>query len=293
MPQAAVAPVTLQRYQRPRNLAEALACLDTNPQMQIVCGGTDWYAARVGRPVDFPMLDIHAISELRTIEVSAQEIRLGAGVSWAELQRRSLPAHLASLVQAAREVGGWQVQHRASLGGNLCNASPAADGVVPLLALDAQVELQSVGGVRRLPLSEFITAPRTTVRAHNELLIAIVVPQQERASSTFLKLGSRTYLVISLVMIAVLIRLDHADTIEHCAIAVGACAPVATRLSALERAIQGCKASDVVSWLHREVANPMWWNPLHPIDDVRATARYRLDAAQVAVVRSFETLLGT
>lgn len=238
-----------------------------------------------------PLLDISGIQELRDIEWGPNELRLGAGVRWADLQRRRLPSGLDALVQASREVGGWQIQHRASLGGNLCNASPAADGVVPLLALDAKIELTSAQSRRILPLSEFITGPRTTQRAPNELLTSILVPQPERLQSCFFKLGSRRYLVISLVMLALVVRLDAARRIAHCAIAVGACSPVAQRLGELERALIGQPIASALAWLDRALHEAHWFAPLQPIDDVRATGQYRLDAVKIGLRRSFERVL--
>ena len=135
--------------------------------------------------------------------------RLGATTTWAELIEAPLPPLFDGLKQAAREVGGRQIQNAGTVAGNLCNASPAADGVPPLLALDAEVELAGRAGTRRLPLAAFITGNRRTVLAPGELLVAIHVPKPAHdARSAFLKLGARRYLVISIAMAAATLEIE-------------------------------------------------------------------------------------
>jgi len=172
--------------------------------------------------------------------------------------------------------------------GNLCNASPAADGVPCLLALDAEVELSSAQGSRRIPLSAFITGNRSTARAAQELLTAIVVPDAATgARSAFLKLGARRYLVISIVMAGFVIEPDG-GTVGRARIAVGACSPVARRLGALEAALAGqplgAALGDTVEARHLAEV-------LSPIDDVRGSAAYR-DGAAVELVRRGLASLG-
>ena len=174
------------------------------------------------------------------------------------------------LKQAAAQVGGRQIQNVGTLAGNLCNASPAADGVPPLLALDAQVELRSVRGTRVLPLAAFVLGPRRTARAGDELMTAVLVPHRD-AGSVFLKLGARRYLVISISMVAITLGLDEAGRVTHAAVAVGACGPVATRLPGLERALLGRSPAAVIPTAEHLAG-------LAPIDDARAPASYRLDA---------------
>ena len=141
-------------YARPSQLADALAMLESGG-FSILAGGTDFYPARVGRPVDVNVLDITRLPELRGIELSAGAVRIGATATWSDLLAAALPPVFAGLKAAAREVGGMQIQNAGTVVGNLCNASPAADGVPPLLALDAEVELVSAGGTRRVILQDF------------------------------------------------------------------------------------------------------------------------------------------
>ncbi len=177
-------------YVRPSRLEEALSAL-ARPHV-VLAGGTDFYPARVGRAIDEDILDIGAIAELRGISTTAGGWRLGATTTWSELIEADLPPLFDGLKQAAREVGGRQIQNAGTLVGNLCNASPAADGVPGLLTLDAEVEIASRAGTRRLPLSRFITGVRRTALIPGELVVAIHIPKSARETrSAFLKLGAR------------------------------------------------------------------------------------------------------
>jgi len=194
-------------YLRPDRLSEALAAL--RRRHTVLAGGTDFYPARVGRAIDEDILDITAIASLRGISTSAVGWRLGATTTWSELLEADLPPLFDGLRQAAREVGGRQIQNTGTLAGNLCNASPAADGVPPLLALDAEVELAGPSGARRLPLASFITGNRRTALAPGELMVAIhIASPAHEARSAFLKLGARRYLVISIAMAAATLEIE-------------------------------------------------------------------------------------
>src|SRR5262245_15472266 len=183
-------------YLRPRRLDEALSAL-ARPH-SVLAGGTDFYPARVGRAIDEDVLDIGAIAALRGITANAKGWRIGATTTWSELIEAELPPLFDGLKQAAREVGGRQIQNAGTIAGNICNASPAADGVPCLLALDAEVEIAGPA-VRRLPLRQFITGVRRTALAPGEIVIALHVPRPSRdARSAFVKLGARRYLVISI-----------------------------------------------------------------------------------------------
>src|SRR5579871_3393799 len=224
-------------YLRPTSLEEALMAL-ARP-WTVLAGGTDFYPARVGRAIDENVLDITGIADLRGISAGPAGWRLGATTTWAELIETPLPPLFDGLKQAARDVGGRQIQNAGTVAGNLCNASPAADGVPPLLALDAEVEIAGLAGNRRLPLAAFITGNRRTVLAPGELVVALHVPRPGRdARSAFLKLGARRYLVISIAMAAATLEMDE-GRIVTARIAVGACSAVAQRLPSLEAALAG------------------------------------------------------
>jgi CO/xanthine dehydrogenase FAD-binding subunit len=271
-------------YLRPDRLADALTALSRSP-FAVIAGGTDFYPARVERIEDEDVLDISGLGELRRIKAMPRYLRIGAGVTWSDLLRAELPRGFDGLKLAAREVGGIQIQNTGTIVGNICNASPAADGLPNLLALDAEVELASLDGQRRLPIGEFVTGNRRTLRRPDELVTALLIPNLGGdARSDFLKLGSRKYLVISIVMVAAVLELAG-KRIERARIAVGACSEIARRLPALEAALAG-QPLDVLG----QMVKPEHIAGLSPIDDLRASGAYRHKAALVLLRRSLNRL---
>jgi CO/xanthine dehydrogenase FAD-binding subunit len=271
-------------YFRPRNLHEAVDTLARHGG-QILSGGTDFYPALGERPFPASVVDISGVSELRGISTDSESIRIGGLTTWTEILRAPLPCCFDALKAAAREVGSVQIQNRGTIAGNLCNASPAADGVPPLLALDAEVELSSVEGVRRMPLGEFVIGNRKTARRPEEVLSAVIIPHGlEEGSSAFLKLGARRYLVISIAMVAAIVKADSGGQVEQARIAVGSCSITARRLNELEAVLLHAPAMPGIS----ELVKPEHLAGLSPIDDVRATAAYRHDAGLTLVRRALE-----
>lgn len=266
------------RYFRPSTLAEALA-IRAGQDVAILAGGTDIYPARAARAGwgDFghkDILDISAIPGLNQIEETDGAFRFGCLVTWTALAEAALPPHFDGYREAARAVGGRQVQNRGTLAGNICTASPAGDGIVNLLALDAEIELSSQSGVRLVPMRSFITDYRRTVCRPDEIVTALLIPKQPHARGAFLKFGARHYLVISIVMAAGVIAMDPAGRIESASLAVGACSAVPQRLPELEAALIHRpleEAADIVKEAHMAA--------LTPIDDIRASADYRRAAA--------------
>ncbi|MBP8309559.1 MAG: FAD binding domain-containing protein [Burkholderiaceae bacterium] len=277
-------------YRRAHSLDMALATLAEGP-CTVLAGGTDLYA---GAPPASPLLDITTLDELRHIGPAESEdrpaIRLGALASWATVRDGALPSWAHALALAARDVGGVQIQNRGTIGGNVCNASPAADGVPALLALDARVELTRRGSRRLLPLDRFLLGPRRTARAEDELLTAFVLPEPPPGSrSTFLKLGARRYLVISIAMVAIAIDVGDDGRLAAARLAVGACGPVASRLPVLESRLAGMAVPLAPSALARLIDTDAL-APLRPIDDVRSNAPYRLDAVTTLLTRGLAEL---
>jgi CO/xanthine dehydrogenase FAD-binding subunit len=272
-------------YARPTRMDEALAILARGGRT-ILAGGTDFYPSHIDTAPRDDVLDVTALTDLRGIDERPAEWRLGAATTWTEVIETKLPPVFDALKLAAREVGGLQIQNSGTVAGNICNASPAADGVPALLALDAQVEVASTAGKRKLPLDQFILGPRRTALRPGELVTAILVPKPRHpARSDFLKLGARKYLVISIAMVACV--LEVCDGIVHAArIAVGSCSPVAMRLPELERALAGKPLDRNLA----ELARPAHLHRLSPIDDVRASATYRKEAALTLIRRSLERL---
>lgn len=264
-------------YFQPETLDQAVRDAQVD-RVRVLAGGTDFYPSHGDVLPDFPILDLSRVSEISGITRTANGWRIGATTTWSDLIKADLPPAFDGLKQAAREVGSIQIQNVATIAGNLCNASPAADGVPPLLTLNAEVELTSFQGQRLVPLQDFLQGPRQTAMTSGELLTAIHVPNSEGMVSQFTKLGSRKYLVISIAMVAVLLRFTDGK-IAEARVAVGACSPVAQRLTALEADLIGLRTvSNMVNAQHLQ--------PLAPIDDARGTAAYRLDVLAPLIERA-------
>ena len=272
----------MARYARPETVDEALDLLGEG-SWRVLAGGTDFYPALGAKPPREDVLDINRLAGLRGISETADHFVIGARTTWTDVVRAALPPAFDALKQAAREVGSIQIQNRGTVAGNLCNASPAADGVPALMVLDAEVELRSRRGSRWLALDAFILGNRRTARSKDELLTAIRVPKASTGgTSSFFKLGARRYLVISIAMTAVRLVIDSAGNIEDAAICVGSCSAVAQRLGALEATLMGARADESLP----HIARAEHLAALSPIDDVRGSAGYRRDAALEIVRRA-------
>jgi CO/xanthine dehydrogenase FAD-binding subunit len=227
------------------------------------------------RPLSGAILDISGIAALGTVAFDGDYWRIGAAASWRTLIDADVPPAFDGLKAAAREVGSVQIQNRATIVGNLCNASPAADGVPPLLTLDAEVEIAGAAGLRYLPLSTFILGNRKTALSDGEMVSALRIPAASTTGqSGFLKLGARSYLVISISMAALRLVVDDAGIIRDVAVSIGACSEVAKRMDQLEDALRDTALATASARV-----TPDLFTGLSPIDDVRATAAYRLQAS--------------
>lgn len=266
-------------YHRPASLEKALV-IRAREDVVVLAGATDVYPAKASRAGWGDMhhkavLDISRIPNLRGIAEEADHWRIGALTTWTDLIRAELLPMFDGLKRAAREVGGVQIQNRGTIAGNICTASPAGDGAPNLLVLDARVELASTAARRIVPMHEFIDGYRHTQCRPDEIVTAVLVPKpRHSARGHFLKLGARKYLVISIVMVAGVIEIDAAGVVAAARLAIGSCSVAPQRLPALEAEIAGLpirQASSRVQAAH--VAH------LAPIDDIRASAAYRLEAA--------------
>lgn len=248
---------------------------------QIVAGGTDIFpAAKQGQRPGL-LLDVTGIPDLKTISHDQDGTRIGAAVTWTQVVNAELPTSFAALKQAALEVGSIQIQNAGTIAGNLCNASPAADGVPPLLAMNASVEMASRDrGTRTLPLSDFLLDVRQTALAPDELVTAILIPKDaDDMGAAFEKLGSRKYMVISITMTAAMVSCDTDGKISEARVAIGACSAVAQRLPELESSLVGQMPQDIR-------IDPALLSQLSPIDDVRGTKEFRLDVVAEQCARA-------
>ncbi|MEO6298692.1 MAG: FAD binding domain-containing protein [Paracoccaceae bacterium] len=268
-------------YIAAKSLDEAFRVL-AGAEVAVIAGGTDWFPQAGDCLTTKSLLDVNDLPGFRGISQTDTGWRIGAATRWCDISAADLPLCFDGLKAAAREVGSVQIQNTGTVAGNLCNASPAADGVPPLLTLNAQVELVSQNGRRILPLANFITGVRRTALMPGELVSAILIPDPgPDVQSGFLKLGSRKYLVISIAMVAVLIR-SQAGRIADARVAAGACSPVAIRLPLLEQALIGHSLTAPLPPI-----DPVWLAGLSPIADLRGSADYRAEV----VARMVERLL--
>jgi CO/xanthine dehydrogenase FAD-binding subunit len=244
---------------------EALGIL-RNERRTPIAGATDLYVAlNFGTLKPRQFVDIWALDELRTISEHGDGLMIGALTSYTALMQSHLVhERLPMLAEASRLVGGVQIQNRGTIGGNIANGSPAADGVPVLAAVDAILVLRSMDGERRVPLNEFYTGYRATVMKPDELIIAIEVPRVE-GKQYFRKVGTRAAQAISKIVMA-------AVRGPSPRIALGSVAPTVVRLPQTEAALAAGKSIDeAVEILGREIK---------PIDDVRSTADYRRRVSQ-------------
>jgi CO/xanthine dehydrogenase FAD-binding subunit len=251
----------------PPTLPEALARLRDEPDLVPLAGATDLYVAvNAGQRGGGRFLNLWRLDELRGITSIGDEstLRLGALTTFAEIIASPLVAtHLPMLIDAAAQIGGIQIHNRATLGGNIANASPAGDSLPVLAAVDAIIVLQSIAGERRVPFNDFYTGYRASVRHADELIVAVEVPAVE-GRQWFRKVGTRAAQAISKVVMAAV----RASTPR---VALGSVAPTVLRARHTEQALAaglGLKAARAA--LEQELA---------PIDDFRSTAQYRLAVA--------------
>jgi xanthine dehydrogenase small subunit len=255
---------------RARSLDDALTILREERRVPIA-GATDVYVAlNFGTHPARRFLDIWPLDELRGISVRDDRLVLGALASYTSIiGSPDVQARLPILVDAARQVGGPQIQNRGTIGGNIANGSPAGDTLPVLAATDADVVLRSVDGERRVPLTEFYTGYRANVMRADELIVAIEVPSVAGVQ-WYRKVGTRAAQAISKVVIAAVAG-------RAPRIAVGSVAPTVIRLRATERALaSGAPIAEAMTALRTEV---------HPIDDLRSTAEYRLRVTENLVRR--------
>ncbi|NIZ61522.1 xanthine dehydrogenase [Sedimentitalea sp. CY04] len=266
-------------YFAPTALNDALSLL-ASEDVSIIAGGSDVFPARGQAPMQNSLLDVTRIEGLAGLQWGPNGLRIGAATRWSEIIKADLPDCYAGLQAAARTIGSVQIQNSGTIAGNICNASPAADGMPPLITLGATVEITGPDGVRRMPVDEFVTGPRQTHLRAGELVTAIHVPPLPGYTrGAFEKLGSRSYLVISITMVAVVIGCDATGRIDFARVAVGACSPVAKQLTGLEADLIGKMPQQIqISTDHLA--------PLAPITDIRADAGYRLDAVAEQIKRA-------
>jgi CO/xanthine dehydrogenase FAD-binding subunit len=258
----------------PRTLPEALKLYASEPGSWLpIAGGTDvmvLYAA--GKLQARKLVSIAGLRELQNIQVTSDEVRIGAGCTYTDLRQHSVIANeFALLTRAAAWTGGIANQNRGTLGGNIANASPAGDSLPVLLAYDADLILVSASGERRIPYRTFHTGYRRTLLAPDELIHSICIRRNLAGYVSYAKkVGARNAQAISKVFLAAVARVSN-GTIEHLRLATGSVGPIPIRLTRTEGVLSGQKIADSVF----ENAAKIIAEEIQPIDDIRSTARYR------------------
>ena len=263
----------------PSSLADALALLKREPGIwKPFAGGTDLMVLlEAGKLPHRNYINIWGLKELGGIKVTDSHVTLGALTTYTEVQSHPiLQNEFPMLCQAASETGGLAIQNRGTLGGNIVNASPAADSPPALLAYDAEIELVSTDGSRWLPYQGFHTGYKQMLIAPHELLARVRMPRNTRgATHYYRKVGTRKAQAISKVCLAGVAKLDH-DQISDIRIALGSVAPIVIRCVQTEDALRGRK-SDAETI---KSATATLSHEISPIDDIRSTADYRLQVAK-------------
>ncbi len=274
------------KFFRPASLEEALKLkAELAGQAHFIAGGTDMIVdLDRGRQPRCSLIDLSHLGELHYIRQETGGIRLGGGVTHAEvLQSELVREKAAVLAQAAVEVGAPQIRNRSTLSGNIVTASPAADTVPPLLALDARIELASVKGKREIALSEFITGFRQVDLADDEVVSSIFIPAAvgERRGA-FLKLGLRYAQAISVISVTSVIELDITNKILKAGIALGSVAATAIRVPEAEKLLLGQVLDETLIKMVAEITQAT----AQPISDVRGSAEYRKAMVKVFTARA-------
>ncbi|MCU1454316.1 MAG: putative xanthine dehydrogenase FAD-binding subunit [Acidimicrobiales bacterium] len=273
----------------PRTLDEALAALADRPDAMVLAGGTDvMVGVNAGRQTPTAVVALRAVEELRTWSVDGDRLRLGAGLTYADLLAPDLAAMVPALAQAARTVGSPPIRNAGTVGGNLATASPAGDTLPVLLALDAELDLASVEGRRTVALRSFLTGPKRTQLRTGELIVAARVPAT-RPHQEYRKVGVRNAMVIAVASVAVVVDAD----VGVVACAMGSVGPTPLRAPRAEEWVAGridwgtgVPDAGVAAEFGRLVAEES-----RPIDDHRSTAAYRRHAVEVLARRALESTL--
>ncbi|MCS7369331.1 MAG: xanthine dehydrogenase family protein subunit M [archaeon GBS-70-058] len=262
-------------YHKPKNLNEALKLLKELGDAKPIAGGTDLMVdMKIGRVKTRNLIDISDLREIRKIEFHKDSIIIGAAVTLQEIInneriRREIPI----LVEAAENLGSWQIRNVATIGGNICNASPAADMAPPLLILNSKLKLSSINGDRVIPLEKFFKGPRQTELMVDELLTEIIVPREScNAGMKFIKIGRRRAHTLSIVAVAVAVRTME-DKIEYVRIALNSIAPTPIRAYKTEEELIGSRVNEVEGKVKKLIEE------IKPISDVRSSAEYRREMA--------------
>lgn len=269
----------------PTQVAEAVAVLSSEPEAHLLAGGTDLMVeVNFGhrRPATIVRLD--RIDALAGIEIRHDEVEIGAMVTYRALTTEPIATLVPALAQAARTVGSPQIRNAGTIGGNVATASPAGDTLPVLVALDARVRLAGPNGERRVPIGDYFTGPKRSVRAADEVIVSVTVPRL-RGAQEFLKVGTRNAMVIAVASVAVIVDRDRANL----RVGLGSVGPTPLRAPAAEQwaaaQLDWGSSAPATAEQSAEFGN-LVAAAASPIDDQRSIASYRRHAVAVCAARA-------
>ena len=273
-------------YKAPSSIDEAVALLkNANSAARILAGGTDLLVQiRAGFIKPPLVVDVKNIKELRTISSTDKGIRIGAAVSGAELGEHDIvKKEWPGVVEAAELIGSTQIQGRASLGGNLCNASPAADTVPALVAAGAICLIAGPSGQRQVPVEQIITGPGETSLQNGEFVVEFQLPKQSsRSGDAYLRFIPRTEMDIAVVGAGINLTLDQSGVCQQARVSLGAVAPTVLLVETAANALVGSRIDNEALDKLEAAAS----GACNPIDDKRGTVQFRVDVAGVLARRA-------
>jgi CO/xanthine dehydrogenase FAD-binding subunit len=283
-------------FERPGSLAQACATLSRRAgrgeETVLLAGGTDWVVAQRSSPLtlggELPLvLDVSRVPELLGIKIAGEKVGIGAAVPYLEIRHHAvLSRRVPMLTAMARDVGALQIQARGTLGGNLATASPAADGCAALMALDAEVVLASAGGERRVPMGQWFSGYRTTVRTPDEILVRVEFGLPKSGGhQLWRKVGTRAAQSISKVALAAVGEYERGRCVRV-GLGMASVAPTTVALPSVRALVRGQGPLLVPA----DVLDAAVRRDISPIDDVRSTAAYRAHVACALVRGFFRTL---
>lgn len=273
------------RYEAPRSVAEAIHLLASDPSAHVLAGGTDLLVQfRAGAKQPSAFVDVKRIPELVGISLDTNGLRIGAATPAAAIcEHAELRRLWPGLVEAVQLIGSAQIQGRGSIGGNLCNASPAADTTSALIADRAACVVAGPGGERVVPVERFCTGPGTTILQPSELLVAVVLPRPSaQTADAYLRIIPRSEMDIAVAGAAASVTIDASGVCTAARVAVGAVAPTALLVEAAGQALVGTRLDDAALLLAAAAASAA----ARPISDKRGTAAYRRHVVGVLAKRA-------
>jgi len=273
------------RYEAPETIAAAVSLLAADAQAKVFAGGTDLIVQMKSEMIEPALLvDIKKIAEARALSIGDDMVRIGAAVTGAEMgENAALKAIFPGVVEAVQLIGSDQVQGRATIGGNLCNASPAADSVPALIAANARAEIAGPDGTREIAVQDLTTGPGKTAMKPGEFVVSLLLPRPPKKSAdAYLRFIPRTEMDIAVVGAGVALTIGDDGKIADARLALGAVAPTARLVPEASEILVGNTLDDDVLSALADAASAA----CQPIDDKRGTIKFRTQVAGVMACRA-------